>query len=92
MTAEDQQRFQSGSNNLFNKLNLPKTAVQDHNKEETVQLPAALSVFAAITPVCPKLDTFVVDWSLKTKARFTSKTPFTFSSTLKVSPSVRYFL
>lgn len=65
-------------------LDAPNTFKTDVNKESAVELPPALSIFAAVTPVCQKVDRCVVDWSLKTKVRFTSKSPFAFSSTLKV--------
>ena len=65
-------------------LNAPNIAKSNTNKELVVELPQALSIFTAVTPVCQKVDQCAVDWSLKTRVRFTSKSPFAFSSTLKV--------
>lgn len=80
VTQEEQRSLSSG---LFGSLSLPaKPSALD---KEVVQLPPVLSLFAAVTPSCQnKVDRCIVDWSIKTKARFTSKTPFAFSSTLKV--------
>nr|CAG4641853.1 EOG090X09DI [Eurycercus lamellatus] len=71
------------NNGLFNLLHVSKTTAMDDR--EMVQLPPALSLFAAVTPIYQKTERCMVDWSLKTKARFTSKTQFAFSSTLKTS-------
>lgn len=65
-------------------LSAPAATKAESNKEQILELPQALSIFAAVTPVCQKFDQCAVDWSLKTRVRFTSKTPFAFSSTLKV--------
>lgn len=65
-------------------LNSTSIPPNDPQKEVPVELPAALSIFATVTPVCQKVERIAVDWSLKTKVRFTSKAPFAFSSTLKV--------
>nr|CAG4651139.1 EOG090X09DI [Simocephalus serrulatus]SVE94356.1 EOG090X09DI [Simocephalus serrulatus] len=81
--TQDDQR--PGKADLVSMLDAPNTFQTDVNKESAVELPSALSIFAAVTPVCQKVDRFAVDWSLKTKVRFTSKSPFAFSSTLKTS-------
>lgn len=81
VTQDDQRTINC---DLVSMLNAPNTVKVDNNKEQIMELPQALSIFAAVTPVCQKLDQYAVDWSLKTRVRFTSKTPFAFSSTLKV--------
>ena len=87
VTQDDHRPSKSDLVSMLNAQNTPP----DINKEPTVELPPALSIFAAVTPVCQKVDKCVVDWSLKTKVRFTSKSPFAFSSTLKVWSSVSVF-
>ncbi|KAI9561002.1 hypothetical protein GHT06_011958 [Daphnia sinensis] len=82
VTQDDQRTVNC---DLVSMLNAPNTVKVDNNKEQVLELPQALSIFAAVTPVCQKLDQYAVDWSLKTRVRFTSKTPFAFSSTLKTS-------
>lgn len=79
VTQED-----SKSNSIFGLLDNVKTPEKEAKKEEPIQLPPVLSLFAAATPVAHKIEQCPVDWSLKTRIRFTSKQPFAFSSTLKV--------
>nr|CAG4649496.1 EOG090X09DI [Scapholeberis mucronata]SVE93736.1 EOG090X09DI [Scapholeberis mucronata] len=70
---------------LMSLLNSPNQLKKDPSKEKAIELPPVLSIFSTITPVCQKVDRCAVDWSLKTKVRFTSKSPFAFSSTLRTS-------
>ncbi len=81
--TQDDQRNASTNADFMSMLNAPNVK-SDTNKELVVELPQALSIFTAVTPVCQKVDQCAVDWSLKTRVRFTSKSPFAFSSTLKV--------
>nr|SVE73674.1 EOG090X09DI [Daphnia atkinsoni] len=82
VTQDDQRTTNS---DLVSMLSAPTTIKAESSKEQIIELPQALSIFAAVTPVCQKFDQCAVDWSLKTRVRFTSKTPFAFSSTLKTS-------
>nr|SVE75244.1 EOG090X09DI [Daphnia dolichocephala] len=82
VTQEDQR---TTTLDLVSMLDASNTAKSDNSKDQAVELPQALSIFAAVTPTCQKFDQCVVDWSLKTRVRFTSRTPFAFSSTLKTS-------
>ncbi|XP_046461627.1 protein downstream neighbor of son homolog [Daphnia pulex] len=82
--TQDDQRNASANVDFMSMLNAPNVKA-DTNKELAVELPQALSIFTAVTPVCQKVDQCPVDWSLKTRVRFTSKSPFAFSSTLKTS-------
>lgn len=85
--TQDDQRNASANVDFMSMLNAPNVKA-DTNKELAVELPQALSIFTAVTPVCQKVDQCPVDWSLKTRVRFTSKSPFAFSSTLKVCLSI----
>jgi hypothetical protein len=84
LLAVTQDDLRTTNADLVSMLNAPNIAKADTNKELVVELPQALSIFTAVTPVCQKVDQCAVDWSLKTRVRFTSKSPFAFSSTLKV--------
>nr|CAG4637914.1 EOG090X09DI [Chydorus sphaericus] len=78
---------QEPQSDLFGSLLQPKSTTTVDDREVKIPLPSPLSIFSAITPVCPDRveKQFVVDWSLKTRARFTSRVPHNFSSTLKTS-------
>lgn len=80
VTQDDQRPTKT---DLVSRLDAP-SLITDTNKERAIELPPVLSIFSAVTPVCQKTDRCAVDWTLKTKVRFTSKSPFAFSSTLKV--------
>ena len=69
---------------LFQQLNdtvLPHETTAS-SKSNVLEHPSVL--FTAPPQENEKLEQCAVDWSLKTRIRFTSRTKFTFSTTLKV--------